>query len=175
MACIIPSESCTTSLHQGVMKLLFPFVYFVFFGCFGLLIELFFNGIRKNLINTPRNWSVKGEVSLWMFLIYGTGLSFGFDLVLFLIGDWPLLARLMVYPILFWGVEIAVGFPLWRWKKVRLWDYSSVQYIIHGKTYSPSRVEGTIRLDYAPLWMLFGFATEEVRRLFDIIYPALFT
>ena len=52
---------------------------FIFWGMFGLTVELFFTAITKLI--TKKNLNLMGHSSIWMFPIYALGLSYGFDLI----------------------------------------------------------------------------------------------
>lgn len=121
------------------------------YGVFGCFVELAWTGLIAAL--RYRDPGMKGRVSLWMFLVYGLGLSYGFDLLAQLAGGWPFLARGLLYVGAIWGLEAIVGLATRR----KLWDYSTARW--HWR--------GVVRFDYAPAWFAFGLLVEEVRATVD--------
>ena len=73
--------------------------YLVFWGIFGMIVELCFTALR-NLIQ-KKQLNLMGHTSLWMFPVYALGLTYGFDFVKFLIADD--LIRYLSYPLWIWG------------------------------------------------------------------------
>ena len=51
----------------------------LFWGMFGLSLEIFFTAIVD--LFSKKDFNLKGHTSLWMFPIYSLGLTYGFDIV----------------------------------------------------------------------------------------------
>ncbi len=122
----------------------------LFWGVFGLFVELCFTAVR-DLIQKEKI-ALIGHTSLWMFPIYGFGLTYGFDFVIALIETDFL--RYLTYPLWIWAVEIAVGLPALYWG-VRLWDYHYLPPKLHWK--------GVISFFHYPLWAGFGILVELIK------------
>jgi hypothetical protein len=95
-----------------------------------------------------------GHTYLWMFPIYGSA-ALLFEPVHDAVRDWSWPLRGVVYTIGLFTVEALAGFVL-KWTTGRCpWDYS----------YARTSIGGVIRLDYAPLWFVFGLALERFHDL----------
>lgn len=123
----------------------------VFWGMFGLFVELCFTSMRDLVIK--KQWSLVGHTSIWMFPIYALGLSYGFDFVIQLISNDML--RYLTYPLWIWGVELAVGIPTSK-REIRLWDYRYLPRWLHWK--------GIISFAHYPLWIGFGIMVELIKQ-----------
>ena len=53
--------------------------HLLFWGMFGLTIELFFTALVASI--KKKNINLIGHTSIWMFPIYSLGLTYGFDFV----------------------------------------------------------------------------------------------
>jgi len=122
----------------------------VFFGIFGMLIELCFTAVKDLIRN--RDYSLVGHTSLWMFPVYALGLTYGFDFVKFLIADD--LIRYLSYPLWIWAVELLIGIPAVK-RDVRIWDYNYLPDWLHYR--------GIISFAHYPLWVGFGVLVELVK------------
>ncbi len=122
----------------------------LFWGVFGLFVELCFTAVR-DLIQ-KKKITLVGHTSLWMFPVYGFGLSYGFDFIINLI-ETDLL-RYLSYPFWVWGVEIIIGVPALYWG-YRLWDYHYLPSWLHWK--------GIISFFHYPLWVGFGIMVELIK------------
>lgn len=106
--------------------------------------------VRVKMTGTER-WKLTGHTYLWMFPLYGLG-GLAFEPCHALIRDWHWLLRGSVWTAAIFAVEYAFG-KLLRGAVGRCpWDYS----------YARWNVDGLIRLDYAPVWFLFGLGLEQV-------------
>ena len=90
-----------------------------------------------------------GQSSAWMFPIYG---------IAFVIGDiypriskWPGIARAFLYGVCIMFVEYTSGRLLTKFD-VCPWNYEGCKYSING----------LIRLDYFPFWMIAGMFYEKL-------------
>ena len=123
---------------------------FVFWGAFGLMVEVCFTAIRKLLLQ--RKFNLMGFTSLWMFPIYALGLTHGFDLIAILIKDDVI--RYLSYPLWIWGVEIIIHFQIIRFG-FRFWNYSYLPKRFHWR--------GIISLIHYPFWVAFGILVETIK------------
>lgn len=119
---------------------------FIFFGVVGLLVEIIFTALRK------RSISLVGHTSLWMFPIYGVGLTYGFDLIHYLIEN--NLLRWLSYPIWIWIVEILFGRIFFK-LNIKAWDYRYLPDKFHWR--------GVISFAHFPIWIVFGIFIELIR------------
>ena len=115
-------------------------------GLTGWCMEILFTSMNAF---RQRDLRFIGQTSLWMFPIYGLA---AFIRPLYaIIKKLPLLIRGSIYSIGIFTCEYITGSFL---KKHHLcpWDYSK----------SPANINGVIRLDYAPYWMLAGLIFERI-------------
>ena len=124
---------------------------FFFLGMFGVMMELLFVAFR-DLLRDKNSLCLRGDISLWMFLVYAIGLTYGFDLIKYLIPQDTI--RYLSYPFWIWLVEIVVAYPLSK-INVRLWNYNYLPDKLHWK--------GFISFVHYPVWVLFGFLVELVK------------
>ena len=96
-----------------------------------------------------RELKLMGRTSIWMFPIYGTAVLI--QPVYRIIYKLPVLLRAFIYSTCFSTVEFLSGSFL---KKHRIcpWDYSRAK----------SNINGVIRLDYLPCWMVAGLIYERI-------------
>ena len=122
---------------------------FLLCGLTGWCLEILFTSlgsIRK------KDMRLIGQTSVWMFPIYGTAAIIRpFYRHIHML---PALIRSIIYAAGIFGFEFFSGSLL---KKHHLcpWDYSNV----------PTNINGVIRLDYAPVWMITGLIFERVLSL----------
>ena len=122
----------------------------VFWGAFGMMLEICFTALRGLIFSSERN--LIGHTSLWMFPIYAIGLTAGFDLIHTLVPHTVL--RYLTYPLWIWLVEIVVGrFAVAR--EVRIWDYSYLPEYLHWR--------GIVSFAHYPVWVGFGILVEMVK------------
>ena len=126
-------------------------MYFVFFGMFGMVMELIFTAFR-DLVRGQGDVSLQGHTSLWMFPVYALGLTYGLDTVAHLItNDW---VRYFSYPFLIWGIELTIGLTVSHWN-VRIWDYHYLPQKYHWR--------GIISYAHFPVWIFFGLLVETIK------------
>lgn len=121
---------------------------FLHCGLTGWCFEIIFTSLGS-LRN--RDFTLKGQTSLWMFPIYGSA-AFLTPLFRLLKHKSPI-KRGLTYMSLIFSAEYISG-KLLRKKEFCPWDYSRAKWNI-GKV---------IRLDYAPLWFLVGLFFEHQTR-----------
>ena len=124
--------------------------YFIFWGCFGMFAEITFTAFRS--LVCKKEFNLIGHCSLWMFPIYALGLTYGFDVIKYLISNDML--RWLTYPLWIWGVEILIGLPSSN-RKIKIWDYSYLPDKFHWR--------GIISFIHYPIWLLFGITVEFLR------------
>ena len=124
---------------------------FIICGLTGWCIEIFFTAITAKDFKGKHNKKLEGHSSIWMFPIYGLASAIG-D-VYPRIAKWPRLARAFLYGVCFFIVEFISGKALTR-MGVCPWSYDGCRY----------SVDGVIRLDYFPLWMIAGMFYEGILR-----------
>lgn len=115
-------------------------------GLTGWCIEIMFTsleGLKK------KDYTLSGKTSIWMFPIYGMAVLI--RPIYRIIKKLPTLLRGAIYSAGILACEYLSGSFL---KKHRLcpWDYSSAK----------TNINGIVRLDYAPLWMMVGLLYERI-------------
>lgn len=131
---------------------------FLCFGCFGITAEVFFtafSGLITQVIKQQAlDLSLTGTSYLWMFPIYGS-IAFFMPVAKNLLDRYPLVTRLIGYTILIFTVEYFAGLLLDLVIGSCPWEYNS-RWDVHGY----------IRLDYAPIWLVFSYVIE---RLYELL------
>lgn len=115
-------------------------------GLTGWCLEILFTSLGSI---QKKDLRLIGRTSVWMFPIYG--MASIIKPVYARIRNLPALIRSLIYAAGIFGFEFVSGSLL---KKHHLcpWDYSNV----------PTNINGVIRLDYAPVWMLTGLIFERI-------------
>ncbi len=115
-------------------------------GLTGWCMEIVFTSAGSLLKHDKR---LIGQTSLWMFPIYGMAAVIA--PVFKLLREKPILLRGSIYALGIFSFEYLSGSLL---KKHELcpWDYSDAK----------ANIDGVIRLDYAPFWMLAGLLFERI-------------
>ena len=126
----------------------------LFWGIFGLIVEIFFTAIVD--LFSKRDFNLKGHTSLWMFPLYSLGLTYGFDVIQQIIPNDFI--RYLSYPLWIWLIEILVGYPASK-IGIRIWDY---RYLSNNKHW-----KGIISFIHFPIWIIFGILVELVDILFN--------
>jgi uncharacterized membrane protein len=129
----------------------------ILYAIIGFSIEIIFNALRMFFSSQHKDYALKGSASIWMLPIYGFGLTYGFDFILWLssivgMGD---VFRWAFYPIWIWLLELIIGIPT----KNKLWDYSDISY----------NWKGVISFKHYPAWLVFGIFIENLRLYTDSI------
>lgn len=122
------------------------FENFLLCGALGWCVEIIFTALQSL---RRRDFRLQGITSLWMFPIYGCGAFLIFPYKIFKYCSFFI--RGLVYTIfIFWG-EYLSGHLL---SKINAcpWDYERC----------PFHIKKLIRLDYAPLWFIFGLFLEKI-------------
>lgn len=127
------------------------FFLFVAFACIGITTEIFFTAITRNIDLFPNvEWSLEGHTYIWMFPIYGIA-GIAFPWLWKYIHNIPLLLRWVIYGAGIILVEFIAGGILDFFTGKCPWEYTDGMNIM-----------GYIRLDYFPLWALFGWMVERI-------------
>lgn len=124
---------------------------FVAFACIGITTEIFFTAITHVIHSWPHaDWSLKGQTYIWMFPIYGiAGIAFPF--ILPYLQKIPFVFRMCIYAIGILIIEFITGGLLDFFTGKCPWEYTTGWNVM-----------GYIRLDYFPLWALFGGMVEKI-------------
>ena len=122
---------------------------FFIFGSLCVSLEIFFTSLKK-LFSKNHPKTLQGESYFWMFYIYGSA-TILFHFFFPVIQDWFILFRLLFYGLIILLAEYIYGFILKTIISKCPWHYSS-----------KFSVNGLIRLDYLPIWMLVGWILEIV-------------
>ncbi|KNZ68220.1 hypothetical protein Tfer_3247 [Thermincola ferriacetica] len=125
---------------------MFMWKRFIIYGTIGLVMEFFWTGMGALLAG---DWRLKTYSSLWMFLIYGSGVFLEF--VHDRIRNWPWLIRGVFWTAIIFAAEYLSGWFLRSIFGVAPWTYTN-RYAI----------DGLIRLDYAPVWFFMGLFFEKL-------------
>lgn len=99
----------------------------------------------------PERWKLMGHTYLWMLPVYGLG-GLAFEPCHELVRGWHWALRGLFYMVGCFAVEYVAGWLLRRLGGRCPWDYSYARWHVHG----------LVRLDYAPVWVVFGLALERV-------------
>jgi len=131
-----------------------PIIRSIIFACFGVSAEVLFTGLKYNIIllvfSGEIQWDLTGTSYVWMFFIYGS-IPFIFPVIYHKIKNISILFRVIIYAIICLTIEYISGFILEILTGNCPWLYTEGLHL-----------NGYIRLDYFPIWMLFGFITEKL-------------
>ena len=123
---------------------------FVAFACVGITTEIFFTAIKQVINNWPQaDWALKGQSYIWMFPIYGIA-GVAFPIIIPYIEKIPFIIRMCIYAIGILIVEFITGGLLDFFTGKCPWEYTTCWHIM-----------GYIKLEYFPLWALFGGMVEK--------------
>ena len=112
-------------------------------GCLGLVVECCFTGIKSIL---KKDKLATSKTYLWMMPIYGiAGLTFQVMQMYIPITGW---VQVPVWGAMIIGWEYLSGLILHRWIGQCPWNYGNSRW----------SVNGFIRLDYIPYWLLLAAA-----------------
>ena len=119
---------------------------FVICGLTGWCIEIAFTSLGAL---GKKDKKLMGQTSAWMFPIYG--MASGIGEIAPKIAHWPALSRGLFYGTAIMTTEYLTG------KVLNTFDVCPWSY--EGKKYA---IQGLVRLDYLPLWMLTGLLYEKI-------------
>ncbi|HYD50744.1 MAG TPA: hypothetical protein VEB21_20475 [Terriglobales bacterium] len=138
---------------------------FLLYGAFGWCAEIVWtavtDSIEARLAKQPLDVRLVGRTYLWMFPIYGLGgLLFEVVHAAIAVQAWPV--RGLIYMLGCFAVEYVSGWLIRAVSGACPWDYSHRRW----------HVQGLIRLDYAPVWFVFGLLLEVVERYVNLFAAA---
>jgi len=156
------------------MEIIFPYLFeFVAYVFFGLSLEIIFSvtGIELTLgyklkKQTPHRY-LEGFVSLYMIPIHGFGVLFGVKNIYFIIHDYHIVLRFLIWSILISGTEVLTGYLYHKTIGFYPWDY-----------YKNSKwkvfKEGYTLWTLIPLWGIAGLILEKYISLIIKLSSLLF-
>ena len=154
-----------------------PGLIFLLYGLFGWCAEIVWTAsydlvagtrraegdvVGRVAMTRPERLRLQGRTYLWMLPIYGLG-GLVFEAAYAHIGSWHVLLRCLTYALGAFAIEGAAGLLLKALTGRCPWDYS----------YNRTHVAGVIRLDYTPVWAIFGLALERVHVVLAAIAPVI--
>lgn len=119
---------------------------FIICGLAGWCIEVAFTSAGAF---THKDKKLTGKTSAWMFPIYG--MAAGIGVIAPKIAHWPALLRSLLYGTAIMTTEYITGSILSNFD-VCPWSYEGKKYAI----------DGLVRLDYLPFWMVAGLMYEKL-------------
>ena len=125
---------------------------FILMGCIGITVEIFFTAIYDTLSLPNHNMSLKGYSYVWMFPIYGIT-AIAFPPLINILAKLKWWGRGLIFGLGILIVEYIAGSALRYFTGACPWEYKVGPHI-----------DGLIRLDYYPFWVLFAIGTEVVIR-----------
>lgn len=125
---------------------------FLLYGLIGWGLEIFWTGLGSAVAGDVR---LSASTYLWMFPIYGMAILM--EPIHHRIRAWPFLLRGLVWLLIIWIIEYGSGGMIRSITGSSPWDYTGT---------TPWQVNGLIRLDMAPLWMITGFLFERIHDFF---------
>lgn len=131
-------------------------IAFMLYGMLGVTVEVCYTAIVDLMDmwgSETMNLSLKGVSYIWMIPIYGSA-AFLFPIGYRIVMNWPRILRYFFYAVAILLVEFITGFALEQTTGRCPWEYQTGWHIA-----------GYVRLDYLPLWMLFGATIEEFHKL----------
>lgn len=126
----------------------------IIFACLGITAEIIFTGFKYNLFlpilhHEKINYALTGNSYVWMIFIYGA-IPFLFPFVYTRIKNLHLIFRLVIYALICLAIEYISGWLLDLTTGDCPWQYTVGWHL-----------NGYIRIDYFPLWIIFGFVVEK--------------
>lgn len=143
---------------------------FICYGIFGMFMETVVSSVDKmieykwNRYTTKftRNRTLEGKTSLFMFPVYGLFILVLFDPVFYLIGNWNIFIRYIIYGICFCAAEAGIGLLFKKYLNMCPWNYSYNKWSI---------CQGTTAINYIPFWGIAGLVFEQVSKLVTYLAP----
>lgn len=126
----------------------------LFFGCFGITMEIFFTAISKLIFelknNIALNLSLQGKTYIWMFFIYSLIPIIG-NSIYPKVKHWNTIYRILFYVLITYFVEFTLGGFLKLVLGRCPWEYKTGIHVL-----------GLIRLDYFLFWFFGMYLMEKV-------------
>lgn len=120
-------------------------ITFISFGVLGMLTQVAFGGAKELVVQ--RDWTLKGQTSLWMLPIYGLA-AFIYPPVAIRVSEMPWYGRALIYGIAISVVQLILGLILSKFNRCP-WHYDDKWTI-----------KGLVSLPHLPLWCAFGLGVE---------------
>ena len=129
------------------------FLRLLLYSLLGLVVEVVYTavyGAAEAVVDKrPVDPKLTGHTYLWMLPIYGLG-GLLFEQVYGAVLGWHWVARGLLYCVGIFLIEYLAGWVIEKLTGSVPWDYSRRRWHVHGK----------IRLDYLPVWFVFGLFLE---------------
>ncbi len=139
---------------------------FFLYGLFGWCAEIVWTALSDNVERAIEGVKIDvtlaGKTYLWMLPIYGGG-GLLFEAVHAAIATQPWILRGAIYIVGCFAIEYVAGWLIKQVSGKIPWDYSARRWHVHG----------LIRLDYVPVWLVFGFLLEIASRGIAAAEPAV--
>lgn len=135
-------------------------IRFFIYGLIGWAAEILWTGLPKQ---RPVDWTLDGHTQWWTLPIYGQ-IATLYEPLHNRIRHRPWFMRGIVYAIGFVTVEFTAGEMIRALIGKIPWDYTA-------KT--RWQIRGVARLDYLPLWFLFGLILEPIHDYLERLTPKL--
>jgi hypothetical protein len=123
---------------------------FLIMGCIGITVEIFFTAIYDIVNHTNKGLTLEGHSYIWMFPLYGIT-ALAFPLLTKALHRFHWWGRGLLYGVGILIIEYISGAALRHYTGSCPWEYKEGMHI-----------NGLIRLDFYPLWVLFGVGVEAV-------------
>ena len=129
-----------------------------FWSIHGIFVEVAFTSLYELCSSGGKSLALRGQSSLWSFLIYGLGTFFLAESIYFFLIKHRvnILLRLLVYIVVTYCWEFCCGIIL-RSFGANSWDYSSFQY----------NIMGVVTLEYLPFWVISSLGFEYIISLME--------
>ncbi len=140
-------------------------IHIIAFGCLGTTTEVWFTATGSALqqwrTSGTTDLSLSGHSYVWMFFIYASA-ALLFPIFYPQIARIALPFRLLIYMVSIFIIEYLTGWLLDATTGSCPWHYDSGWAI-----------NGYIRLDYAPFWIVFGYVIERVFVTLNSLAPVI--
>lgn len=123
---------------------------FLLMGCLGITVEIFFTAIYDLINHTNHGLSLEGHSYIWMFPLYGIT-ALAFPPLIHLLARFKWWGRGLLFGVGILIIEYISGAALRYYTGSCPWEYKQGMHI-----------NGLIRLDFYPLWVLFAMGIESV-------------
>lgn len=129
---------------------------FFIYGLMGWCMEIIWTGMGS-LISGDKQ--LEGFTNLWMFFIYGSAVFL--EPLHDIIRGWRWIYRGLIWVVIIWGMEYTSGFLIGNILGIYPWAYTG-----------PFAVDGLVRLDFAPAWLVAGLVFERIHYTMDMYQAA---
>lgn len=122
----------------------------------GITLEVFWTSILNSI--KSKNPKLIGRTYLWMFPIYAL-VPFIYIFVSSEFQGANIFLKGIIYMLCFYLLEFISGFLIKKVVGISPWNYSHAHIKLFGKIYK-TNFKGLIRLEYAPVWYIYGILGE---------------